>query len=172
MTVSLMSPARAKALEAIRRRLRDAASVVLTTHVNPDGDGLGSMVALACRLLRHGAEATIVTPSRPPSSLRFLLSDIPALVEEDPAAADPLNAADTIAILDTAEPKRLGGLPEHAERTGGVLIDHHPPVGSPLVTPAIRDPSACATGELVYDLLSLDDEELTRAEAEALYTAI
>ena len=124
-----MSPARAAALGAIRRRLRDASSVVLTTHVNPDGDGIGSMVALASRLLRHGAEATIVTPSRPPASLRFLLRDIPALVEEDPAAADPLNGADTIAILDTAEPKRLGNLPGHAERTGGVLIDHHPPVG-------------------------------------------
>ncbi|MDE2943020.1 MAG: bifunctional oligoribonuclease/PAP phosphatase NrnA [Gemmatimonadota bacterium] len=172
MTVSPMSPARAEALEAIRRRLHDASSVVLTTHVNPDGDGIGSMVALASRLLRHGAAATIVTPSRPPASLRFLLSDIPALVEEDPAAADPLNGADTIAILDTAEPKRLGGLPEHAERMGGVLIDHHPPVGSPLVRPEIRDPSACATGELVYDLLSLDDEGLTRTEAEAIYAAI
>ncbi len=170
--VSPMSPGRAKALEAIRHRLGEASSVVLTTHVNPDGDGIGSMVALASRLLRHGAAATIVTPSRPPASLAFLLRDIPALVEEDPAAADPVSGADAIAILDTAEPKRLGGLAAHAERTGGVLIDHHPPHGSPLVSPAIRDPSACATGELIYDLLSFDDEALTRAEAEALYAAI
>lgn len=170
--VSPMPPARARALEAIRGRLREASSVVLTTHVNPDGDGLGSMVALASRLLRHGAAATIVTPSRPPASLGFLLKGIPSLVEDDPAAADPLNGADAIAILDTAEPKRLGGLPGHARRMGGILIDHHPPVGSPLVEPAIRDPSACATGEIVFDLLSLDDEVLTPEEAEALYAAI
>ncbi|WP_420635402.1 DHH family phosphoesterase [Candidatus Palauibacter sp.] len=172
VAVPEMGRARAAKLEAIRRRLREASSIVLTTHVNPDGDGIGSMVALASRLMRQGAEATIITPSRVPESLRFLLTDVPALVAEDPSAADPLNGADTIAILDTAEPKRLGRLPDHALRTGGVLIDHHPPVGPPLVEPAIRDPSACATGELVFDLLSLDDEPVTAVEARALYAAI
>ena len=166
------SAARAAELRAVRRRLDQASCVVLTTHINPDGDGIGSMVALASRLMRRGAEATIVTPSPPPASLRFLLAEVPALVTEDPAAADPLARADAIAILDTAEPKRLGSLPDQVARTGGVLIDHHPPVGSPLVQPAIRDPAACATGELVFDLLSLDDEPLTTHEAEALYVAI
>ena len=166
------SAPRAAELSAVRRRLDQASSVVLTTHVNPDGDGIGSMVALASRLLRRGAEATIVTPSAPPPSLRFLLTEVPALLAEDPAAADPLARAEAIAILDTAEPKRLGNLPDHVARVGGVLIDHHPPVGPPLVEPAIRDPAACATGELVFDLLSLDEEPLTTHEAEALYVAI
>ena len=171
-SVPRMPSTRAAALDAIRRRLARASSVVLTTHVNPDGDGIGSMAALAARLLRRGAEATIVTPSPAPRSLRFLLADVPAFVAKDPAAADPLQRADAIAILDTAETKRLGGLPDHAARTGGVLIDHHPPVGAPLLEPAIRDPSACATGELVFDLLAMDDASLTRREAEGLYAAI
>ncbi len=167
-----MDAARREALGKIRDRLGETSSVVLTTHVNPDGDGVGSMSALARRLVRKGVDATIVTPGRPPPSLAFLLADLPVFADEDPAAADPLERADALVILDTAEPKRLGRLAEHAPRLGGVLIDHHPPVGSPLVEPAIRDPSASATGELIFDLLSLDDIELERAEADGLYAAI
>ena len=172
LVVPRMSSTRAAALQAVRSRLHEASSVVLTTHVNPDGDGIGSMVALASRLLRRGAEVAIVTPSPPPRSLRFLLTEVPAFVERDPAAADTLNRADCLAILDTAEPKRLGRLPGYAARVGGVLIDHHPPSGAALVDPAIRDPSACATGELIFDLLSFDEDPLTLREAEGLYVAI
>lgn len=167
-----MPTARRAALGAIRRRLREASSVVLTTHVNPDGDGLGSMVALATRLRSQRIEATIVTPTQAPRSLRFVLADIPAFAADDPSAADPLNCADAIAILDTAEPKRLGDLPGHAARVGGVLIDHHPAVGEAIVEPAIRDTSVCSTGELIFDLLSLDERPLTLPEAEAIYVAL
>ncbi len=145
---------------------------MLTTHVNPDGDGLGSMVALALRLRDQKIEVTIVTPSRPPKSLLFVVADIPTLVADDPAASDPLDRADAIAILDTAEPKRLGSLPGYAARVGGVLIDHHPAVGEVIVEPAIRDTSACATGELIFDLLSLDERPLTLTEAEGIYVAL
>ncbi|MCG8467709.1 MAG: bifunctional oligoribonuclease/PAP phosphatase NrnA [Gemmatimonadetes bacterium] len=160
------------ALATIRERLLEASSVVLTTHVNPDGDGLGSMVALANRLDAHGVEATIVTPSRPPTSLGFVTASTPLFVADDPAAEDPLNRAEAIAILDTAERKRLGALPPHIDRVGGVLVDHHPAVGPALVEPSIRDDTACATGELIFDLLALDERPLSGPEADALYVAI
>lgn len=172
LSVSPPPEGRLEALEPIRERLYAASSVVLTTHVNPDGDGLGSMVALSGRLRGAGVEATIVTPSRPPSSLAFVIRDTDVLVAEEPAARDVLDRAGVIAVLDTAEPKRLGAIAGDLERVGGVLIDHHPPVGPAVVEPAIRDPSACATGELVFDLLALDGDPLTRAEADALYVAI
>lgn len=167
-----MPAARRASLTAIRERLQAAESIVLTTHINPDGDGLGSMVALALRLQSQGKEVSIVTPSRPPTSLAFVVTDVPAYVADDPAAADPLNRCDTIGILDTAEPKRLGALPSHIARVGGVLIDHHPAVDEPIVEPWVRDPTACATGELIFDLLSLDKQPLTRQEADALYVAM
>jgi phosphoesterase RecJ-like protein len=165
--------ARREALERIRARLLEARRVVLTTHINPDGDGLGSMVALSSRLRRrHGIEATIVTPSRPPDSLSFVPGGLPVFVAGDPAARDPLESADAFGVLDTAEKLRVGGVAGFVDRTGGVLIDHHPAVGDPWIEPAIRDPSACATGELIYDLLALDEEPVTREEADALYVAI
>jgi len=130
------------------------------------------MVALASRLRARGTEATIVTPGATPESLRFVYGDVPAFAATDPASRDPLDSADAIAVLDTAERSRIGAVAGALDRTGGVLIDHHPPVGEPIVVPAIRDPSACATGELVFDLLGLDDEPIARFEADALYVAI
>ncbi len=145
---------------------------MITTHVNPDGDGVGSAVALAARLRDRGTEASIVTPGPAPESLHFLLDGVPAFAATDPAATDPLQSSDLVAILDTAERHRLGRVGEYLEGRGGVLIDHHPPIGDPLVEPAVRDPSACATGELIFDLLMLDGSPLTREEADALYVAI
>jgi phosphoesterase RecJ-like protein len=152
--------------------LAAANRVVLTSHINPDGDGVGSMVALADRLRSGGTEATIVTPSQAPRSLRFVYGDLPVFDAKDPAAADPLNAADLIAVLDTAEKHRLGAVGDYLDRTAAVIIDHHPPVGPALAEPAIRDPSACATGELIFDLLSLDDRPISALAADGLYVAI
>jgi len=52
------------------------------------------------------------------------------------------------------------------------IVDHHPPIGEAPGDPAVRDPTACAAGELVYEMLTLDGEPLARPEAEALYVAI
>ena len=68
-------------------------------------------------------------------TLRFALADIPTFDARDPAANDPLGAADLIAILDTAERHRLGAVGDRLDRTDAIVIDHHPPVG-----PAIADP--------------------------------
>jgi len=131
------------------------------------------MAALASHLRSRGIEATIITPSAAPSNLRFAFADLPVFEAQDPAARDPLDAADLIAVLDTAERKRLGGLAAALDRTDGVVIDHHPPVGASPAEPSIRDPSACATGELIFDLLRLDDDvALAPLEADALYVAI
>jgi phosphoesterase RecJ-like protein len=130
------------------------------------------MVALADHLRSNGTEATIVTPSRVPDSLTFALGDLPVFDAKDPASADPLGAADLVAILDTAERHRLGGVGDFLGRCDALIIDHHPPVGPPLAEPAIRDPSACATGELIYDLLMLEGASLTPLQADGLYVAI
>lgn len=130
------------------------------------------MVALADRLRMRGTEVTIVTPSKAPTSLHFLFGDLPVFDARDPSASDPLEAADLIVILDTAERHRLGAVGAYLDRTPAVIIDHHPAVGAALAEPAIRDPSACATGELVYDMLTLEGGPLSPLAADAIYVAI
>jgi phosphoesterase RecJ-like protein len=167
-----MSAARREALEAVRARIDRASRIVLTSHINPDGDGVGSMVALADRLRTGGTEATIVTPSKAPASLRFAFGDLPVFDARDPSAGDPLKAADLIVILDTAERHRVGAIGEYLDRTDAVIIDHHPATGPAIAEPAIRDASACATGELIFDMLSLEGLPLSPLAADAIYIAI
>ncbi len=159
-------------LTRIWEALRDTEQVVLTTHVNADGDGAGSEVAMARLLRRQGVSTSIINPSTFPAAYRFLLGEIPALDHRSHAGRRTLETADVLLVLDTAEPRRLGALATRLAQTPIVVIDHHPPVGEPLGEPDLRDPSACATGELVFDLFTLVGAGMTRMEAQALYIAI
>lgn len=165
-------PERRALLEAVRQRLLSASRVVLTTHLNADGDGVGSEAALASFLEARGIRATIVNPTPVPASYAFLVDGLRSWSVGQPEGVAALEEADLIGVLDTDEPHRLGRVAEHVEKSRGVLLDHHPPTGRAIVEPAVRDPSACATGELVYDLLTLEGEPPAEAAAVALYVAI
>jgi phosphoesterase RecJ-like protein len=159
-------------LERIISRLTPGLKVVLTTHVNADGDGAGSEAALAGWLRRRGLQPVVVNPTPYPESFAFLLDGIPAWTPSDEQGETALREADFFLVLDTAEPSRLGNVYEHLSGREVLTLDHHPPFGPPLGEISVRDPSACATGELVYDLFRLEGTEPTLAEAEALYVAI
>lgn len=180
MTVTAPAMDRADALLGVLDRLRRASRVVLTTHVNADGDGTGSEVAAAAWLGAIGVEATIVNPTPYPAAFRFLLeakgAEEVAVAELGTAEADAaLEAAEVVFVLDTGEPARIGKVARSLSGRDVLVVDHHPPGPDPVRTAAeIRDITACATGELVYDLLTLDASYRSWpiAVSQALYTAI
>lgn len=166
---------RAEDLERVGTALLAARRVVLTTHVNADGDGTGSEVAVARWLARRGAEPTIVNPTPFPGAYRFLLRDFPDLPVHTPREREgraALDRADLFLVLDTSEPERLGALPEAIGDRPVAALDHHPTHPTAIGDPAARHPEACATGELVYDLLRGAGENLDLVQARALYVAI
>jgi phosphoesterase RecJ-like protein len=114
----------------------------------------------------------IVNPTLYPESFAFLLDGIPAWTPADEPGKTALREADFFLVLDTAEPSRLGKVYEHLSGREVLTLDHHPPFGPPLGEISVRDPSACAAGELVYDLFRLAGTEPTLMEADALYVAI
>ena len=180
MTVGTTAAARAAALQSVLDRLRRAKRVVLTTHVNADGDGAGSEVAAACWLASIGVEPTIVNPTPYPAAFTFLLEQKGAekvKVAElgTPEAESALDAAEVLLVLDTGEPARIGKVARALSSRDVVVVDHHPPGPEPIRAMAeIREVTACATGELVYDLLQLDTSYRSwpAAVTQALYTAI
>lgn len=180
MTVTSPAGERAAALERIVARLRQAKRVVLTTHVNADGDGTGSEVAAACWLAAIGAIPTIVNPTPFPPPFGFLLeakgAELVRLAELGTPDADAaLNDADVVLVLDTGEPARIGRVARALSSAEVLVIDHHPAGPDPLRAIAdVRDTTACATGELIYDLLALDRSYRSwpPAVTQALYTAI
>lgn len=160
------------ALDRVRSELAPGRRVVLTTHLNADGDGAGSETALAHYLIRKGLFPTIVNPTPFPEQFSFLLGELAAYTPADPEGRDALAGADVMMLLDTSEPSRLGGVLPYLEGRRLVVLDHHPPTASSLGDPALRDPDACATGELVFDLLAAEGARPTRLEAMGLYVAI
>jgi phosphoesterase RecJ-like protein len=147
--------------------------VALTTHVNADGDGSGSEVALWHLLTKIGARPVITNPTPFPSRFDFLLEGADA-ADKSREAVKHLGRADAIVVLDISDIGRLGHLGRIvAERTVPVVcIDHHSSNGTLPTGPRMVDANACATGELVYDLASVAEWKIPTAAARALYVAM
>jgi phosphoesterase RecJ-like protein len=161
-------------LDAVLPLLRKHARFVLTTHVNPDGDGLGSEVALALALRLCGKTADILNHSPTPAVYDFLDPERQIRTYDSSRDASLLASADVILILDTNHPDRLRSMQNDvlASPAVKICIDHHLEP-APFADHYIIDDDATSTGEIVYHLLNaLLGGRLPPAVAEALYTAI
>lgn len=165
--------ARAESLRPLLARLLSARYVVLTTHVQADGDGAGSEAAVVAWLRARGVEATIVNPTPFPADLRFMLPHAGAVADlGTPAAEAAFAAADIFLVLDTSEPKRVGDLAPRLPADRTLVLDHHPAGRAVVGSVAVQDDSAAATGELVFDLVTLAGDALTREVALGIYVAL
>jgi phosphoesterase RecJ-like protein len=172
MTIDSTEMTRRATLQRILQELEPGRRVVLSTHLNADGDGAGSEAAAAHWLNRRGLESVIVNPTPYPDTFRFLLGEVSAWTPADPEGDQAMREADVFLVLDTAEPSRLGPVLGRTEGRKVMVIDHHPATPTSIGDPALCDPSACAAGELLYDLIRAAGDEVAGLEAEGLYVAI
>lgn len=170
-TLLSIPESRREIIERMGAVLRDGASVVLSTHVNADGDGCGSEAALALLLAQRGMSARIVNPTPWPAMFDFLLAGVR---EESKRGAAALGNADLLIVVDISDVRRLGSLaePVRAMKAPRLVIDHHVPGEEPPGDIVLADTAACATGELIYDLARVVDLDITPEIARALYTAL
>lgn len=171
----MIPPQRLEGLRKVAAMLEAADEIVLTTHVNADGDGAGSEAALAGWLAARGKRVAIVNPTPFPALYRHLLTDPDQVGDPGSERATwALKGAQLFVVLDTGEPKRLGRIMKEFGDRPVAILDHHPPVAEGIEAEGVRDPSAAATGELVYDLLMSagGEEEWPKEVAEAIYTAL
>ena len=163
-------PERARAAEAVAAVLAPGRRVALTTHVNADGDGVGSEVALWHLLTARGLRATIANPTPIPERFHFLL---PAGADHSERAPREIEAADVVVVLDISDVSRLGDLARAISQSHAVAcIDHHVSVGSLPGGPRLVAPEAAATAELVFDFASALQWPLSPEAARALYVGI
>jgi len=118
--------------------------IYIVTHVDPDGDAIGSSLGLARALKTLGKAVTWI--AEPPRYLQFLADE-----GESHPAVDRVPEGATLLVLDSAEPNRVAGAPVE----GAVInLDHHgtnPRFGFLSVV----DPSKAATAQIVKDLIDL-----------------
>lgn len=167
------SPERAKSVQRALDKIRSANRIVLTTHVNADGDGVGSEIAVASWLRASGREVWIVNPTRYPRTFEFMLDDTELVVSvTDPFVQEVTARADLTIVLDTSEYQRIGRVKQLTDHLPKVVIDHHVPGSAPIKGTILRDASASATGELVFDLIEASGDTWTRASRLGVYVAI
>ena len=167
-----VSDRRRAAIERLGAEFVPGRRVALSTHMNADGDGCGSEVALARLLAQRGLDVRIVNPTPWPDLFAFLLGE--DVKEESAKGPAALQGIDLLIVLDISDVRRLGALAETVRRLQipKLVIDHHIASEDPAGEVLFTDVSACATGELVYDLGSVLGFELTPPIAQALYAAI
>jgi phosphoesterase RecJ-like protein len=168
--VSLPLETAAGAVTAVLTEAVEAhATVVLSGHVQPDADALGSMLSLADALRRRGARvlATFPDPFTLPPSLDWL----PGADGLVPSSSVP-SSPDVFVSLDAASPGRLGELARLLDSAGtSVVVDHHVS-NSGFGDVCLVDPGAPATVTLVAGLLDGLGVALDRRLATCLYAGL
>lgn len=155
------------------RELDHAERVVLTTHLNADGDGTGCQAALVALLRARGAEVRIVNPTPFPELFRFLLpTPDPVLDVTGPEAREWCRDADLCVVVDTGEVNRIGRVHELVESLPKLVIDHHPAGDDAIEAETFRDVDAAAAGELVLDLVAAVDGPWSSSVVHGLYVAL
>jgi phosphoesterase RecJ-like protein len=147
---------------------------VLTTHMSPDGDGIGCEVALALFLRRHNKSVEILNCDATPANYEFLGKFHPIQQFDAAQHSDIVRHADVIIVVDTNQLQRLRAVGDVIEQSAAVkvCIDHHLEPGA-FADVYLIDEDASAAGEIVYQFFTYRDKNrLDRETAIALYTAI
>ncbi|NOT34144.1 MAG: bifunctional oligoribonuclease/PAP phosphatase NrnA [Candidatus Eisenbacteria bacterium] len=147
---------------------------LLTTHINPDGDGIGSEVALARWLIDRGREVKILNDSVLPAHFTFLTDGLTVETWESELAERRFAEADAFVVLDTSNRQRIGRLSASLDRAMVpiAIIDHHVSHAHGFGQVNVIEAGAAATGEIIYDLIGEAGGTITPAIAEGLYVAL
>ena len=159
--------------EPLREIIQQNDRFVLTSHVRPDADAIGSEVGMASLLDAMGKRVRIINPSAMPNHLEFLDPNRRVHKFGQDADGASIEANDVHIILDTSAWVQLGDLAKFIRRTPArkVIIDHH--VSSDdLGATEFKDTTAEATGALVVRLADALGLELPREAAAPLFAAI
>jgi bifunctional oligoribonuclease and PAP phosphatase NrnA len=152
-------------------------NILLVCHINPDGDAIGSQLALFHYLSSRGKNVNMMAPNNLQEFLKWMngADQISIFIRERKKCRKLIEDSDLIIMLDFNQPGRLGESEEFvmASSSSKIIIDHHldPVDFADLI---ISDPSKCSTSELVHELICniSKSQFISLPYAEALYVGI
>lgn len=154
-----------------------ADNYVIMAHKSPDGDAVGSSLALCLFLQSKGKNVKVVFPDCPPDFLMWMsgASEIMTYDSNPDGISDMIYKADVLCCLDFNSPGRVEGMaaPLLYSRAKKIMIDHHPnPSG--FCDVILSHPDSSSTSELVFHLLCALGEwgNVTRQIAECICTGM
>ncbi|MBI4350088.1 MAG: bifunctional oligoribonuclease/PAP phosphatase NrnA [Elusimicrobia bacterium] len=159
-------------LETEYKRLEDlivtSKTFFLAGHLNPDGDTIGSMLAIASVLKRLGKKVRTFSQDPVPENLRFL-PHVKGIRSRPPSSKARFDAA---ILLECSNPARGGNLEPVLKRAAKVVnLDHHK-TSEFYGDINIVEPHSSSTAEIVYRLFYNMNVHVTKREAACLYTGI
>jgi bifunctional oligoribonuclease and PAP phosphatase NrnA len=152
-------------------------NILLISHINPDGDAIGSQLALYHYLRSKGKNVKLMTPNHLQEFLKWMdgADQIKIFIKDRKECRKLIGEADLIVMLDFNQPNRLGEAEDFVKisKAMKVIIDHHLDPGN-FADVIISVPAKCSTSELVHELICEINgvQFLNRPYAEALYVGI
>ncbi|WP_101475104.1 MULTISPECIES: bifunctional oligoribonuclease/PAP phosphatase NrnA [Fusobacterium] len=152
--------------QEIKEQIDNSKSIIVTAHVNPDGDAIGAGLAMTLALKKYGKDVRFVLQDKNPDTTNFLQGI--ELVEKYDKNKSYEN--DLTICVDCATKERLGETQSLLENKKSINFDHH--ISNTLYADLNCVKNISSTSELVYNFLKDSDMELDKSIGEALYTGL
>lgn len=161
-------------MENLIQRIKKAESIILSTHRQCDGDGLGAELGLLHALRKMGKKVRAINVDATPKKYRFLNAD--ENIQYFDQNQNLPSSVDLVLIFDTNDERLLEPLYLPLKKIAKTLafIDHHPILlqGPPPSSESLIDTSAASTGELAFRIIKSLGIALDEEIARCLYTSI
>ncbi|RUA02371.1 MAG: bifunctional oligoribonuclease/PAP phosphatase NrnA [Deltaproteobacteria bacterium] len=154
-------------MKRIIDKLSDSRRILVATHVNPDGDAIGSLLAMGMALESAGKDVVMYNESPIPTPYRFLYG-----IDQVVHHPEEITQCDTAVVIDCGDLDRVGEAADIIRQIPVVInIDHH------VTNVGFGDyqlikPGACASAGIIYEVIKQLGVSLTVPIATALYTGI
>lgn len=156
-------------IQRIIQQINNSRNILLASHIDPDGDSVGSLLALGLALESRCKKITLFNESVIPTVYRF----IPGVERIISSGLENPEQFDLAILLDCSSLDRVGNTAVSAVEQIPVIvnIDHHA-TNTDFGTINFVDPGACATSEIVYTLIKCMHIPITQSIATSIYTGI
>ena len=156
--------------------VQNANRIILTTHENPDGDGIGTESGMFYYLKALHKEIRIINYSPLPSEFNYLNKDSIFECYNKDIHDSWIKDTDLVIIFDVGDFSRLRALGEVIQKYNidTMNIDHHPHLDTHNFTYNLVDLNASATGCMIYDYIksASQSNEIAKDSLEGIYTAV
>lgn len=158
----------------LNQKILSSSRIVLSTHQNPDGDGLGSASAMYHYIKSLEKDCKIIHISDFPNQYDFLNQNNIIETYNEIDHDEWMLTADLALIFDIGDYGRLGVLGNKLNNNNiyTINIDHHPNLNDGRFNDNYVNIDAAATGEMVYDFLIDNNINLNELLAQGIYTAV
>ena len=165
-------------ITALNKAVKEAKSIVITAHKSPDGDSIGSSLALFHYLTQEHDNVFICHPDKAPGFLRWMegFNDIITHEEQEALVITKMAEADLIFCLDYNSPGRIGKMDDLLAKSSAtkIMIDHHRDPAENFVDIQFSNPFTCSTAQLIFELMEArkDLGKMNEGLAKGIYVGL